>query len=62
MTRARRPGRRPAPADGTSQAPKKPRKADEARSKPALKERLADQTRKLLGKHYANRYRTGRRG
>jgi hypothetical protein len=24
--------------------------------------RLADQTRKVLGKHYANKYRTQRRG
>jgi hypothetical protein len=62
MTRGKRNGRRPAPAGGTSQVPKKPGKAGEARSKPAPRERLAEQSRKLLGKHYANKYRTGRGG
>jgi hypothetical protein len=46
-----------APADGAPKGRKKPPKAGEARSKPAPKERLADQTRKQLGKHYANKYR-----
>jgi hypothetical protein len=62
MTGGKRPRHPPPAADRTSQAPKRPREASEARSKPAPRERLADQTRKLLGKHYANRYRTGRGG
>jgi hypothetical protein len=60
MSRGNRIGHHPPPADRTSQAPKRPRKAGEAKGKPAPRERLADQTRKLLGKHYANKYRTGR--
>jgi hypothetical protein len=59
MTRSR--GGRITPADG-AKAPEKPRKVGATRWKPAPKERLVDQTRKLLGKHYANRYRTGRGG
>jgi len=55
MTRPR--GRRVAPADGAPKGREKPPKAGEARSKPAPRERLADQTRKQLGKHYANKYR-----
>jgi hypothetical protein len=62
MTGTKRSGRRTAPAGSPSKAPQRPSKAGEAKSKPASKGRLADQTRKLLGKHYANRYRTGRGG
>jgi hypothetical protein len=62
MTKAKASRPRPAPAGGKPENPKKPRKGNEAGLKPAPKERLADQTRKLLGKHYANKYRTGRGG
>ncbi len=37
-------------------APPKPRK-QAARPQSAGNKRLADQTRKILGKHYANKYR-----
>jgi hypothetical protein len=62
MSSGKRGGRPPPPAPGTSRDPKKLRKIGEATPKPAPKERLADQSRKLLGKHYANKYRTGRGG
>jgi hypothetical protein len=62
MTKAKTRRPRPAPAGGKPENPEKLRKGSEAGLKPAPKERLANQTRKLLGKHYANKYRTGRGG
>jgi hypothetical protein len=62
MSSGKRNGRRTAAAGSSSKRPERPRKAGEASSKPAPRERLADQTRRLLGKHYANKYRTRRGG
>jgi hypothetical protein len=42
--------------------PQKPPKKDEAAGKAAGNKALTAQNRKLLGKHYANKYRTGRGG
>jgi hypothetical protein len=41
-----------------AKAPKAGRKAKAAKANP----KLADQTRKKLGKHYASKYQTRRRG
>ena len=51
-----RPGRT-APRGGASDLPDG-RRAKAGRQNP----KLADQTRKRLGKHYASKYQTGRRG
>jgi hypothetical protein len=48
--------RRPPPRSGAPAADG--RKAPPAKANP----KLADQTRKKLGKHYASKYQTGRRG
>jgi hypothetical protein len=51
-----KPGRRP-PGVGSPQVP-------EGRRRPTPKQnpKLVDQTRKRLGKHYASKYQTMRRG
>jgi hypothetical protein len=55
MKRGRR-GQRPPKA----KAP--PPVAQRAGRGPSQNPKLADQTRKVLGKHYASKYQTGRRG